>query len=74
MSESVHGRPLPKRPKDLAKDAQFLARQLIEEEGCVKHYEVLSLDILGNGLATLSSMGAMHKDKRWVFSTIFFSK
>jgi len=58
-----HGRPLPKRPKDLAKDVQKLAVRLLEENA-VKHYEILSMDLITNGLTMLIDMGSMYKDKR----------
>lgn len=59
----VHGRPLPKRPKDLTKDVQKLAIRLLEENA-VKHYEILSLDLISNGLLMLMDFGTMYKDKR----------
>jgi glycerone phosphate O-acyltransferase len=59
----VHGRVLPKRPKDLSRNVQSLAVRLVEE-GVVRHYEVLSLDVIANGLATLVDLNTMYKDKR----------
>lgn len=59
----VHGRPLPKRPKDLTKDVQRLAIRLLEESA-VKHYEILSLDLINNGILMLMDLGTMYKDKR----------
>ena len=59
----VHGRALPKRPKDLSRDIQQLAVRLLEENA-VRHYEILSMDLIGNALTMLSSMKALHKDKR----------
>lgn len=60
----VHGRPLPKRPKDLTKDVQRLAIRLLEESA-VKHYEILSLDLINNGILMLMDLGTMYKDKRY---------
>jgi len=60
----VHGRALPKRPKDLSRNIQSLAIRLIEE-GVLRHYEVLSMDLISNGLTALSDMKAMFKDKRY---------
>lgn len=59
----VHGRPLPKRAKDLTKDVQKLAIRLLEENA-VKHYEILSLDLINNGILMLMDIGTMYKDKR----------
>lgn len=59
----VHGRPLPKKPKLIALDAQRLAIRLIQES-IIKHFEVLSLDIIGNGLNALTQLKAMFRDKR----------
>ena len=63
LAIDVHGRPLPKRPKDIAKDAQRLGIKLLQEN-LIKHLEVVSLDLLGNGLSALADMGCMFKDKR----------
>ena len=63
LTGDKHGRPLPKKPKQIAQDAQKLGIALIQE-GVVKHYEVLSLDLLSNGLAALADIGVMYKDKR----------
>ena len=63
LPADTHGRPLAKKPKLIARDAQTLAVRLLQD-GVIKHYEVLSLDTLGNGLASLTAMGAMYRDKR----------
>ena len=63
LPHDVHGRPLPKKPKALAKDAQHLAARLVKEN-VVKHHEILSLDILSNGLNSLVEFNTMYKDKR----------
>ena len=63
LTGDIQGRPLPKKPKVITKDAQRVALHLVQEH-LVRHYEVLSLDLIGNGLAVLSDMGAMYKDKR----------
>ena len=65
MKVDLTGRALPKKPKDLAKDAQNLASTLLQE-GAVKQNEILSLDILGNGLAALTDFGAIYRDKRYL--------
>ena len=67
MNGDLHGRPLPKKPKDLAKDVQQLVIRLIKENA-VKHYETLSLDLIGNCINALVEMDAVHKDRRWVHS------
>jgi len=59
----VHGRALPKRPKDLARDIQQLAARLLEENA-VRHYEILSMDLIGNALVMLDNLQALYKDKR----------
>ena len=65
LNGDVHGRPLPKQPKAIAKDAQTLATRLLQD-GVLKHHEVLSLDMLGNALNALVDLKTMHKDKRCV--------
>ena len=64
MPGDLHGRPVPKKPKAIARDAQKLGIRLLQEN-VLKHHEVLSLDLLSNGLNALVDMGAMFKDKRW---------
>lgn len=59
----IHGRPLPRRPKDLTKDVQRLSVRLLEESA-VKHFEILSLDLINNGILMLMDVGAMYQDKR----------
>lgn len=63
MNGDLHGRPLPKKPKDLAKDVQKLIVKLIQDNS-VKHYEILSMDLIGNCINALVEMGAVHKDRR----------
>ena len=63
LPADTHGRPLAKKPKLIAKDAQQLGVRLIQD-GVVKHCEVLSLDLLGNGLNAVTALGAMYRDKR----------
>ena len=59
----VGSRPLPKKPKELIKEAQQLAVTLVQE-GVIKNYEILSLDMLGNALTSFIDMGAVTKSKR----------
>jgi len=59
----VHGRALPKRPKDVSRDIQQLAVRLLEENA-VRHYEILSMDLIGNTLAMLADLNTLYKDKR----------
>ena len=59
----VHGRALPKRPKDVSRDIQQLAIRLVEQNA-VRHYEVLSMDLIGNALAMLADLKALYKDKQ----------
>ena len=63
INGDVNGRTLAKPAKELVKNAQILAKQLIQK-GVVKHCEIMSLDLLNNGLSALASMGALFKDKR----------
>jgi len=60
----VHGRALPKRPKDLSRDIQQLAIRLLEENA-VRHYEILSMELIGNALAMLADLKSLFKDKRY---------
>ena len=59
----VHGRALPKRPKDVSRDIQKLAVRLIEEHA-VRHCEILSIDLIGNALTVLAELNALYNDKR----------
>jgi len=65
----VHGRALPKRPKDLARDIQQLGLCLLEENA-VRHYDILSMDLIGNALAMLADLKTLYKDKRWTIFVI----
>ncbi len=57
------GRKLAKQSKDIVKKCQNFAAQLLEE-GLIKNPEVLSLDLISNGLSALTDMGGFFKDKR----------
>ncbi|KAI0215209.1 hypothetical protein LSAT2_032715 [Lamellibrachia satsuma] len=59
----IQGKPLPRKPKNFTKEAQKVALRLLQEN-VIRHYEILSLDLLGNGLLALVEMGCMYKDKR----------
>ncbi|XP_005103445.1 dihydroxyacetone phosphate acyltransferase [Aplysia californica] len=59
----VGGKPLAKTQKTLVKEAQMLTARLIQE-GVVKHYEMLSLDMMNNGLHALFHMGGVCKERR----------
>ncbi|ESO96500.1 hypothetical protein LOTGIDRAFT_159917 [Lottia gigantea] len=63
MDPNVHGKPLSKPPKSIIKDAQSLSARLITE-GVIRHYEVLSLDMMNNALNSFYFMGAVRKEKR----------
>jgi len=63
----VHGRALPKRPKDLSRDIQQLALRLLED-GAVRHYEILSMELIGNALAVLADLNSLFKDKRYLLA------
>ncbi|XP_060070929.1 dihydroxyacetone phosphate acyltransferase-like [Ylistrum balloti] len=63
LHTDVHGKPKAKTPKVIAKEAQMLSARLLRD-GAVKHLEVLSLDILNNGLHALFHMNAVSKEKR----------
>lgn len=65
LTSDVNGRPLPKKQPVLARDAQQLGIRLLQEN-LVKHYEILSLDIISNGLTVLADLGAVYRDKRSV--------
>jgi len=60
----VHGRALPKRPKDLSQDIQQLALQLLEQSA-VRHYEIMSMDLIGNALTVLADLNTLFRDKRY---------
>ncbi|RUS83045.1 hypothetical protein EGW08_009184 [Elysia chlorotica] len=60
---NVAGKPLAKTQKNLVKEAQMLTARLLQE-GVVKHYEMLSLDLMGNGLHALFAMGGVSKERR----------
>ena len=59
----IQGKPLPRKPKNFSKEAQKVAVRLLQEN-VIRHYEILSLDLLGNGLLALVEMGCMYKDRR----------
>ncbi|KAK3576755.1 hypothetical protein CHS0354_014568 [Potamilus streckersoni] len=63
MQTGAHGKPLAKPPKVITKEAQNLSATLLRM-GAFKHMEVLSLDMMNNGLQSLYHMGAVQKDKR----------
>ncbi|XP_064623219.1 dihydroxyacetone phosphate acyltransferase-like [Lineus longissimus] len=56
-------RPIAKQYKHILKESQALVTRLLQE-GVVKHFEMLSLDMLGNGLNAIIEMGAVTKQKR----------
>jgi glycerone phosphate O-acyltransferase len=60
---NVAGKPLAKTQKTLVKEAQMLTARLLQE-GVVRHYEMLSLDMMNNGLHALFHMGAVSKERR----------
>jgi glycerone phosphate O-acyltransferase len=59
----VHGRALPKRPKEMARNVQQLSIRLLED-GATRHYEILSMDLIGNGLSMLADLRTLYTDKR----------
>lgn len=63
LTHDVHGRPLPKKPKEIAQDVQNLVVYLLQQR-IISHYEILSLDLINNALKTLIDLNAMHKDRR----------
>lgn len=65
LHNDVHGKPTAKPAKVITKEAQMLSARLLRE-GALKQLEVLSLDILNNGLHSLYSLGAVAKEKRCV--------
>ncbi len=66
MHGDVNGRTLAKPARELVRRAQALAAQLLQR-GVVRHLEIMSLDLLNNGLTALASIGAVFKDKRFVW-------
>uniref|UniRef100_A0A0B6ZSK3 Phospholipid/glycerol acyltransferase domain-containing protein n=2 Tax=Arion vulgaris TaxID=1028688 RepID=A0A0B6ZSK3_9EUPU len=60
---NVAGKPLAKTQKMLVKEAQMLTARLLQE-GVVRHYEMLSLDMMNNGLQALFYMGGISKERR----------
>ena len=65
MHNDAHGKPLAKPPKVIAKEAQILGSRLLRD-GLIRHLEVLSLDLINNGLHALYHMDAVRKEKRFV--------
>ncbi|KAK3093246.1 hypothetical protein FSP39_013175 [Pinctada imbricata] len=63
LHTDANNKPVAKPPKTIAKDAQMLAARLLRD-GHIRNLEVLSLDILNNGLHALYHMGAARKEKR----------
>lgn len=63
MHNDAHGKPLAKPPKVIAKEAQILGSRLLRD-GLIRHLEVLSLDLINNGLHALYHMDAVRKEKR----------
>jgi len=57
------GKPLAQTQKTLVKGAQALTARLLQE-GRVKHFEMLSLDMMNNGLHALFTMGGVCKERR----------
>jgi len=57
------GKPLAKTQKTLVREAQMLTARLLQE-GVVKHLEMLSLDMMNNGLHALLHMGGVCKERR----------
>ena len=65
MHNDTHGKPIAKPPKVIAKETQVLGSRLLRD-GQIRHLEVLSLDLLNNGLHSLYHMDAARKEKRLV--------
>lgn len=65
MHNDAHGKPLAKPPKSITKESQILGSRLLRE-GQIRHLEVLSLDLLSNGINSLHQMGAVRKEKRYI--------
>ncbi|XP_052827926.1 dihydroxyacetone phosphate acyltransferase, partial [Octopus bimaculoides] len=63
MPQVGHGKLLAKPIQMLAKEAQMVAARLLREQ-LIKHPEILSLNLLNNGLIALYNMDALHKEKR----------
>ena len=64
LHTDMNNKPVAKPPKVIAKDAQMIAARLLRD-GSIRNLEVLSLDILSNGLHALLHMGAVRKEKRY---------
>eukprot|EP00106_Octopus_bimaculoides_P007748 XP_014775190.1 PREDICTED: dihydroxyacetone phosphate acyltransferase-like isoform X2 [Octopus bimaculoides] len=62
MPQVGHGKLLAKPIQMLAKEAQMVAARLLREQ-LIKHPEILSLNLLNNGLIALYNMDALHKEK-----------
>ncbi|KAK3576754.1 hypothetical protein CHS0354_014567 [Potamilus streckersoni] len=73
MQTGAHGKPLAKPPKVITKEAQNLSATLLRM-GAFKHMEVLSLDMMNNGLQSLYHMGAVQKDKRMYPNEVILSQ
>ncbi|XP_064601492.1 dihydroxyacetone phosphate acyltransferase-like [Liolophura sinensis] len=63
MTRDPHGKPVPKEAKTLCKEAQALSARLLRE-GIVKHQEILSLDMMNNGIKSFLKLGALAKETR----------
>ena len=59
----MNGKPCAKRYDEVTRDVQRLIIRLLQE-GVVKHYEMLSLNMLGNGFMAITEMGAVRKERR----------
>lgn len=59
----VHNKPIAKPTKTISREAQSLGARLLRER-CIRNLEVLSLDLLGNGIHALMHMGAVKKERR----------
>ncbi|KAK6997966.1 dihydroxyacetone phosphate acyltransferase [Biomphalaria glabrata] len=61
---NVAGKPLAKTQKTVVKETQMLTARLLQEGVIKQHYEILSLDMMNNGLQALFHMGAVIKERR----------
>ena len=61
----VAAKPQASTQKTIVRDMQALTSQLLKE-GIIGHYETMSLEMAGNCLFSLCSMGAVGKEKRSV--------
>jgi glycerone phosphate O-acyltransferase len=59
----IHNKPIAKPPKVISREAQMVGARLLRD-GCIRNLEVLSLDLLNNGLHAMFHMGAVKKEKR----------